>query len=77
MAGTEYAKSCSVKFDPVPAVGKGVALQPLVEKLKFIVYKDGWAGYLRRSVVEIKYEDFELLASELSQRLLRSEPSGP
>jgi hypothetical protein len=65
VAGVEYAKSCAVEFAPGPPPGNGAPLAPLVDRLRFIVYKDGWAGYLRRSIVEIKYEDLVLLKDEL------------
>lgn len=68
VAGVEYAKSCAVEFAPWPPLGSGVPLAPLVDRLRFIVYKDGWAGYLRRSMVEIKYDDLTLFKTQLVRR---------
>jgi hypothetical protein len=69
VAGVEYANSCALKVQVAVPGGNGVPIKPLVERLRFIVYKDGWAGYLRRSMVEIKPTDFELFVSELERRM--------
>lgn len=77
VAGVEFAKSCAVNFAQGPPLGSGVPLAPLVDRLRFIVYKDGWAGYLRRSIVEIKYDDLALFKEELSARAAEADRARP
>lgn len=42
-----------------------VEFKPLVDKLKFIKNKRYWTGALRRAMVKITKEDYELLVQEL------------
>jgi hypothetical protein len=74
VAGATYAKWCALALDAVPPLRHGAPFRPLVPSLKFIVYKDGWFGYLRRTLVEVNYDDFRVLASAVRSRL--QEPAG-
>ncbi len=54
-----------VKKELIP---KGwVEFKPLVDKLKFIKNKQYWTGALRRAMVKIPKEDYELLVQELKK----------
>ena len=58
---------CRVKVSRELIPGRWVEFKPLVDKLKFIKNKRYWTGALRRAMVKIPKEDYELLVQELKK----------
>jgi len=54
-----------VRLKPIKIAEKPVFFKELVPKLSFIKNKQRWSGYLRRAMVEIPKEDYELIERAL------------
>ena len=55
-----------VKLEPVVIAEEPVQFDELISKLKFIVNKKRWTGYLRRAMVSIPKEDYDLIFRAIS-----------
>jgi len=54
-----------VRLKPIKIAEKLVIFKELVPKLSFIKNKQRWSGYLRRAMLEIPKEDYELIERAL------------
>jgi len=50
-----------VRVEPVLIAEKPIQFDRLVQKLNFIISKKKWMGYLRRAMVPIPKEDYDLI----------------
>jgi predicted RNA-binding protein len=57
-----------VRVEPVLLPEKPVEFDHLIPKLKFIISKSKWMGYLRRAMVPIPKEDYDLILSLIAKR---------
>ena len=59
-----------VKLKPVLVPKECLNFELLIPKLKFIKNKERWTGHLRRAMVSIPEQDFELIKKELGAIVL-------
>jgi len=50
-----------VKVKPLVIAKEPIQFDNLVRKLKFIINKDKWMGYIRRAMIPIPKEDYDLI----------------
>jgi predicted RNA-binding protein len=56
-----------VRVEPVLIAEAPVQFDRLIQKLKFIIRKKKWMGYLRRAMVLIPKEDYDLILSTITK----------
>ena len=56
-----------VRLQPLIIPEKCIKFEPLIQKLKFIKNKQRWTGHIRRAMIKIPEEDFELLKVALEK----------
>jgi predicted RNA-binding protein len=56
-----------IRVEPVLLPEKSVEFDHLIQKLKFIISKTKWMGYLRRAMVPIPKEDYDLILSTIAK----------
>jgi hypothetical protein len=61
VAGRRYQRWCDLEFEARVPLREGLPFRPLVEQLAFIARKDVWAAYVRRTLVPLPSEDFDLI----------------
>jgi predicted RNA-binding protein len=57
-----------VRLEPVVLAKEYVDFSSLIPRLGFIVNKKRWSGYLRRAMVQIPREDYDLLYEQLLKK---------
>lgn len=68
VAGEQFPRSCRIRLDePVLQPREGLPFRPLVDRLTFIRKKDGWAAYVRTTLVKLPDDDLALLRRELEK----------
>jgi len=60
--------SYRVRLEPVVLAKEYVDFSSLIPRLGFIVNKKRWSGYLRRAMVQIPKEDYDLLYEQLLKK---------
>jgi len=65
--GREEIFPYRVKLEPVLIAQEPLQFDNLIPKLRFIVNKKRWTGYLRRAMIDIPKEDYDLIFRVLSQ----------
>ncbi|MEM2352493.1 MAG: EVE domain-containing protein [Thermoproteota archaeon] len=65
--GREEVFPYRVKLEPVAIAEKPVQFESLIPKLKFIVNKKMWTGYLRGAMRTIPKEDYDLIFDVVSR----------
>ena len=73
IAGRSYEKSCSLILDARAPLREGLPFRPLVDRLEFISKKHAWAIYLRRTLVPISNDDFQVIRREFLAFLERTD----
>jgi hypothetical protein len=63
VAGQRYELICALSIDTQLPLRKGVPFRPLVNSLQFIRKKNGWASYVRRTIVAIPEADYDLISA--------------
>lgn len=61
--------SYRVRLEPVVLAKEYVDFSSLIPRLSFIVNKKRWSGYLRRAMVQIPKEDYDLLYGQLLKKV--------
>ena len=72
IAGSRYPRSCTFGLDHRFNLADGPEFAPLVGELAFIENKGAWSAYLRRTVVRITDDDFQLISSVCDQAVRRT-----
>ena len=65
--GREEIFPYRVRLEPVLIAQEPLQFDSLIPKLRFIVNKKRWTGYLRRAMIDIPKEDYDLIFRVLSQ----------
>ena len=61
VVGQLYKRWCDLEFEAVLPLREGLPFRPLVEELAFVTNKDAWSAYVRRTLVPLPSEDFDLI----------------
>jgi len=56
-----------IKVAPLVIAKEPVKVDDLIQKLKFIITKKMWMGYLRRAMISIPEEDYDLIFNVIAQ----------
>jgi hypothetical protein len=71
VAGQRYERWCGLEFDATVPLRKGLPFRTLVKQLMFIANKDAWAAYVRRTLVPLPPEDFDLIHRTFLEHVAR------
>ena len=69
--GEEFDRSVGLDIAATTPPRQGLPFKPLIPKLDFIVKKDGWAAYLRQTLVQVSDKDFNLISEAFQRHLAK------